>query len=163
MKKVYLSAIGMALVCALAGQVFAASAISSNLVVTATEPIQCFIQTNPINLGDFSATGNYGTGAISVNCTKGTAYDVTLDAGTHYLGSIRHLGSTGAAQIAYSLYKDASYTQEWGDLGIFDTYPAGSPVSGTGGDNYLVFAKTVPGANPSAGTYTDTVVVTVSY
>ncbi|MER9648583.1 IS110 family transposase [Mesorhizobium sp. M0199] len=66
----------------------------------------------------------------------------------------------GGGTVTYGLYKDIARTQPWGDASM-----AGSMVTGTG-TGHPSLDRLWPGAPqamPSAGVYTDTVVVTVTY
>lgn len=63
--------------------------------------------------------------------------------------------------MTYGLYKDAARSQPWGDA----TTP-GSTVAGAGNglvQQLTVYGRVPPQTTPSPGTYTDTVVVTLTY
>lgn len=101
-------------------------------------------------------------GTISVQCTNTTPYNIGLNAGTGSGATVaaRKMTSGAGATITYSLYRDTARTQVWGDTVGTNT------VSGTG--NGAVQTVTVHGsvpaqATPAAGSYTDTVTVTVTY
>lgn len=67
----------------------------------------------------------------------------------------------GTDQVHYQLYQNASYSIAWGD-GSAGT----STVTGTGtGSSQLltVYARVQPQTTPMAGTYTDTVIATITY
>ncbi len=69
--------------------------------------------------------------------------------------------SKGAETVTYGLYKDTDRAQPWGDAAT-----PGSTVAGTGNgatQTLTVYGRVPPQATPSAGVYTDTVVVTVTY
>jgi spore coat protein U-like protein len=105
-------------------------------------------------------------GTVIANCTTGLLYNIAMDAGLNFSGSVRRV-TNGANLINYTLFKDALMTAQWGDSGVVPggTYPSGSPQPGTGngGDQTTtVFGKLTATAAP-AGTYVDTVVVTVHF
>lgn len=67
----------------------------------------------------------------------------------------------GGAAVVYGLYKDAGRSQPWGDGAT-----PGSTVAGTGtgaAKGYTVYGRVPPQTAPTPGTYSDTVVVTVTY
>lgn len=74
----------------------------------------------------------------------------------------RHVANQPAgAAVVYGLYKDAGRSQPWGDGAT-----PGSTVAGTGtgaAKGYTVYGRVPPQTTPTPGTYSDTVVVTVTY
>ena len=101
------------------------------------------------------------TGALSVQCTNTTPYDVGLDPGgaTGATVTTRQM-SGGGATVNYALYRDSGRTQNWGDTVGTDT------LSGTGNgaaQSITVYAKVPTQTTPAPGLYTDTVNVTVTY
>ncbi|WP_413935164.1 spore coat U domain-containing protein [Nitrospira sp. BLG_1] len=142
--------------------------------VTTTLPVSltitagaCEVQATSINFGNVpSAADVTGTGTITVTCSSGTPYTVTLDGGLHAGNTHRFLASNAGGSVAYDLYKDAANTQVWGDSGFASTYPNGTAVVGTGnssGQPLTVFGKTLSSTANVPGTYTDTIVVTVIF
>ena len=69
--------------------------------------------------------------------------------------------SKAGETVTYGLYKDNARSQVWGDAAT-----PGSTVAGTGSgavQNLTVYGRVPAQTTPSAGLYTDTVVVTVTY
>jgi spore coat protein U-like protein len=98
---------------------------------------------------------------LSLSCTNGQPYTFGLNGGTSNASDpAQRKMSQGAQSITYGLYRDATRTLPWGNTSGVDT------ASGTGTgttQNFTVYGR-VPSQNtPAAGTYTDTVVVTVTY
>jgi len=99
-----------------------------------------------------------GGGALSVLCSPGASPSLTLGSGQHDNSGQRYL-STGTSSIAYRLFSDPARTQE---IAVGGSIPLGSATSA---------AITVPiygrvnsgGAVIAAGSYTDTVSVTLSW
>jgi spore coat protein U-like protein len=94
-------------------------------------------------------------------CTSGASYTVALDGGTTgATNPTQRKMSQATEQVTYGLYQNSSRTLPWGDSsGGFAATGSGSGLS----QNLTVYGR-VPAQNtPSAGTYTDTVVVTLSY
>lgn len=120
-----------------------------------------------------SGTPNNVTGTVSVRCQMVNSsfdrvdYSVALSTGSSGSFANRTLRS-GANPINYNLYADAARTQIWGVNGGGTTARAGTM-------NLFWFAPTVQndltiyGSIPAAqynavpGSYTDTIVVTVTY
>lgn len=122
------------------------------------------VATNTLDFGTqgILASDIDATTTLSVQCTDGTAYDIGLDAGTGAGATIATRKMTGpaSATIDYLIYSDPGRTQLWGVSIPADT------VSGTGDgaqQDYTVYGR-VPGqTTPAAGTYTDTITVTVTF
>ena len=69
--------------------------------------------------------------------------------------------NSGGVLIDYNLYQDAGRTQSWGDGGATGNVLSGT---GTGNDEEVVVYGRVPAqTTPVAGTYTDTVQVTIAW
>ena len=82
-----------------------------------------------------------------------------LDNGQHATGTTRRLQGPGGF-VTYELYRNATRTQRWGATLNNDTVAG----SGNGGNQALTVYGRVPGqTTPSAGTYNDTITVTVTY
>src|SRR5262245_18564390 len=148
-----------------------AATVTTTLPVSATVGAVCSVSATGVNCGAFSGPAVNANGSISVTCASGTTYSVALNAGSN-------LGATGTRSIttapgatpllAYRLFRDSGQQQEWGDNcgGAAPTYPAGCLAStGTGAAQALtVFGRldATPNA-PPAGTYSDTVLVTIIF
>lgn len=146
--------------CLLALQgVAAAATASSTLAVTATVSSACIVSTSPVAFGAYNPTAPgalNSTGTVSVTCTNGTNYDITLDGGVHANVSAREMDS-GVNRLAYQLYSDASRTTIWG---------TSTPVSGTATGSQIdhtVYGQVPAGQAAPAGSYVDTVNVAVTY
>ena len=130
--------------------------------VTASFANTCFIST-ATDL-DFGAVGNLATqrdqtSAISLRCPTGTAWRLGLNNGSHAAGSVRRMAGPGG-YIQYELYRDAGRTQRWGNTPLTDT----SNGTGTGAlETRTVYGRVPSQANPGAGTYSDTVTVTLTF
>lgn len=131
--------------------------------VTATVPANCLVATQNIDFGPVGVLdANVDTtGRVSVTCTPATAYTVSLSGGTTGAQPTARKMSKGSETVTYGLYKDANRSQPWGDAST-----PGSTVPGTGNgavQDLTVYGRVPPQTTPSAGVYTDTVVVTVTY
>ncbi|MCA1324013.1 spore coat U domain-containing protein [Herbaspirillum sp. alder98] len=144
-----------------APQSFAATATGS-LTISANVVASCTVIGSAVAFGAYIQTVVNQTGGITVLCTNGTAYNVGLDAGTGAgaTTAARKMTGSGGGTLNYALYRDSGRTNNWGSTIGTDT------LTGTG--NGLTQALTVYGQvaaaqTPLAGTYSDTVTVTLTY
>ena len=102
-----------------------------------------------------------GSSTVSVTCTNTTPYHVRLNGGLSGATSPSARKMTlGAAQITYGLYRDIGRSQGWGSTDGVDTSPGTGTASAIG---HTVYGRIPPQTTPAPGTYTDTIVVTVSF
>jgi spore coat protein U-like protein len=142
-----------------------AATTSNNLGVSATVRANCTLSTSPVAFGTLdvtSGTNTDATGGISVVCTKGTAWSASANGGSSAGATpITRKMASGADLLNYDLYTNSTRTTIWGD-GV-----AGSTITGTG--TGIAQASTIYGRVPlgqttvPAGSYADTVAVTVTY
>jgi spore coat protein U-like protein len=144
-----------------------AATVTGTLTVDATVLSVCSLSTSAVHFGliDPSVPAN-SNGSITVNCSEGATYTVSLNSGLNYESITRNL-AFGSNRFPYYLYQDNNLTP-WGDTGaecVGSTF-AGGCVSGTGNgtDQILtVYATSGVKTNTPSGTYSDTVVVTLAY
>ena len=128
----------------------------------------CTVSASGVAFGTYAAdspSALTSTGTISVACTVpsgSNAVTVALSTGSSGSFGTRTLTS-GANSLIYNLYLNAVYTQLWGN-GTSGTLTETTSVTHT----QPRFTNTVYGQIPAlqdvpAGTYTDTITVTVSY
>lgn len=147
----------------LAGEVYAAQT-TTNLSVRVNIISSCHVEANPeLNFGSVGST--LFTTAISeetyiaVVCTPNLPYNIGLGGGGSGDVELREM-SSGPNSLEYQLFSNAARTANWGDTIGADT------VGGTGTGEWIehnVYGLLPNQAVPPAGTYTDTVVVTVTY
>ena len=158
---------------ALAGATQAAppNPATTSIAVSATVTKNCSVGATAVAFGQYYPGAGPGAAnsTVTVKCTKGTAFTVSLDKGTTTGGAIaQRLMTDGAAgdTLQYNLYKDSALTTVWGDgTGVSQT----NGGSGNGMGNPFTF--TAYGSLPDAGTnlnappatYNDTVTVSVAY
>lgn len=157
--------LGGAAVLAVAAQPALATDTTGSLSVTATVTSNCSVSTTAVGFGNVDVTLNTdvdATGGISVTCTNGTAWTAKANAGGGSGATITDRKMTsGANLLNYALYTDSARTTVWGDG------TTGSAITGTGTGSAQ--ANTIYGRVPSgqttkpAGSYADTVTVTVTY
>ncbi|QBH95697.1 SCPU domain-containing protein [Limnobaculum zhutongyuii] len=106
------------------------------------------------NITAQSASSSSGT--IKVQCTNTLPYTVTLDSGEHPTGTQRRLAQ-GTEFINYNLYQDSLRAVLWEDTTLLSRTSTGAP------DDLTVYGLVPPQNTPSAGIYSDTVLVTVDW
>lgn len=115
---------------------------------------------------DFGATGPLvanvdAAGAVTARCTSTTPYAIALSNGTGGgTGPAARKMVNGAIAITYGLYQDAARAQPFGSTLNVDM------ASGTGtglAQTINVYGRVPPQATPVAGTYSDTITVTLTY
>jgi spore coat protein U-like protein len=161
-------AFGIAAAAAVAATPAVAGTATNTLPVEVNVINSCTIAATPMNFGSPTAIGTANidrTSTVSLVCTNGAAYDVAMDPGLNAAGSQRRMSDGGGTPvyIPYAIYRDTSYTAaaEW-------TSSTGNTVSGVAGASGLVSLTAygrIPSTAPSvvAGTYRDTVTVTVTF
>lgn len=130
----------------------------------------CSVSATPIDFGrmpDLPQTLHIDLAStLRVNCTPNVAYNILLSDGGAGAGPGGRRMFTGAGangpSISYGLYSNPDRTDAWGDL---TTTGGKEERNGTGVDQaYFVYARVPRGqVTPTAGVYSDSVIVTVSY
>ena len=152
--------------------VFFIAPVSAAIAATATGSfnVQVVIQETCAVSSPPTTTLNFGTQTllnadvdaqttIQVQCSTGTIYDVSLDAGQNASRRMR-LGAT-ASYVDYELYTNAGRTVTWPTIAA-----AVLPYTGTGAaQSYTVYGRIPTQTTPAASLtpYTDTVAITVTY
>jgi spore coat protein U-like protein len=104
------------------------------------------------------ATDLDSTMTVRVRCPKTLVPQVLLDKGTAPTYFSRILRS-GAEQLGYNVFLNAARTQIWGD---------GSPgtfvwMGGGGNESFSAFGRIPAGQDVAAGSYSDTLILTVLF
>jgi spore coat protein U-like protein len=147
-----------------------AAADTDNLLVSASVTASCTIGTAPVAFGAYDPTAGAdldAQGTLTVFCTNGATTTVTLGQGSNAnTGSTdaapvrRMLGGVGGTDhLGYALYSEATYTTVWGNDATSDVDYTGSGLSA----NLTVYGRIPAGQNVTVGSYTDTVVATITF
>jgi spore coat protein U-like protein len=141
-----------------------AATTSTTFKVTSTVPDECAVSVSDLAFGNYSVpagTAVDGSTPLIVTCSGGTSYEIALNAGTGSGASIAIRKMTsGSNTLNYTLYRDAPRTQLWGQTAAADT------VSGTGTgsvQSISIFGRIVASQAAAAGSYIDTITVTVTF
>jgi spore coat protein U-like protein len=141
---------------------------TSNLAVSATILDACTITTTAVDFGnyDHNATSDSpGVGSVTETCTNGTAAKITLGEGLNKKVAsvpgvpLRQMAS-GTNRMAYYLFSDAGAGTLWGNTDATGVAQAGT---GFAGETLNVYGFITAGQNVPVGSYTDTVVATVTF
>jgi spore coat protein U-like protein len=136
--------------------------VTTTFTVTATVVANCVISANALNFGAYSGLQINAASALTVTCTNTTVFNIGLNAGTATGATVTTRKMTGpaSATLRYSLFRDSSRTQNWGNTVGTDTLPS----TGTGtAQMFNVFGEIPAGQYVAPGAYADTIIATVTY
>ena len=138
----------------------------------------CSVAVVGVNFGTYdpvAAAPDDSAGRVDVTCTNvpGTgvddvAYSVALSPGVAGNFSPRQLAA-GNARLDYNLFRDAGRTQAWGNGTSSSFLVSGSLRVGPGQGNgtrtntHDIFGRVPAKQDAAAGTYADTIVVTLTF
>lgn len=140
------------------------SAPTSSFIVKASVTASCSLSVSDMNFGNIAADVVAAVdqiATISLSCTNASAYTIGLSQGAHFVdsGPLGRRMKNGDNLLAYGLYLDDARSESWG-------HDAGSIASGVGtggGQSISVFGRILSNQEAFTGTYSDTVVVIVTY
>lgn len=148
----------------------AAATRTTTFGVSAVVNPNCLVNATALNFGGYDGTAaKTGTSDISVRCSTGTLFGVSLSAGNPG-GTFaqRLLSGSGSNKLQYNLYTTAGATTIWGDntagTGIMSGTGAGM-ASGSAVP-FTVYGQLPDNAfnqGAPSGNYSDTITVTVTY
>lgn len=142
-----------------------AATAQTTFSVTATVLASCSVSAGTLAFGNYTPTSGSpadATSTVDITCTNGTPYTVALDGGsTESNVAARAMSDTNAHTLSYEIYTDSARATVWGD-------GTGSTVAQSGTGSGVAQPLTAYGRVPAsqfvtAGNYSDTVTVTVSY
>ncbi len=126
---------------------------------------QCSASANGVAFGSYNSLAGLAVdsvGSVSVSCVLSLGYTISLSPGGAGSFAPRQLNN-GGNTLNYNLYTNPTYLTVWGDgSGGTGTVPGSIgllllPV------NHVVYGRIPAGQNAAAGSYTDTISVTVTY
>lgn len=140
--------------------------------VTATVINDCTIGSTNIAFGNYdptSATAVTAQGTVTAKCTKGDAVSVALGQGANpATGSTaavpaRQMAS-GTNLLPYHIYIASSGTTEWGTGALGTNEPAAQTATSVSTAlTFTTYGSLPAGADVPAGSYSDTVIATVTF
>lgn len=147
------------------GETALAATATTTFDVTATVADTCSIAASNLAFGTYDpgAGDLNGTTTLTATCTENTTYDIGLDTGSNGASATtttRAMDDGLANYLDYELYQDSARTTVWGDTIGTDTVSQTS----TGGDESHTVYGQIPGSQfVPAGSYSDTINVTITY
>lgn len=164
--------VSVILLCFLAGPSLCMAANATNdVVISANVVASCRVNSGALNFNTYdginlnASTPLQRSGIFRVNCTNGSSALAKLsqgnnpDSGSTDPSPIRRMEGDPGVYLNYELYQDASYTTAWGN-----TNATGKSLTGSGTlTNVPVYGRVLAGQIVPAGTYSDTVTITVSF
>ena len=132
----------------------------------------CNVSVAPVAFGNYSTTASSPTdavGAITVGCQATVSlfisFSIALSSGSSGNAMARYMTS-GADTLSYELYTSSARTQVWGDGGngtgqINSGYLLQALV--TLAQNYPVYGRIFARQRSVPGSYTDSILITITY
>lgn len=135
----------------------------TTFAATATVLPTCTISATNMDFGSFGVltASRDASSTLSLTCVSGTSYTISLDGGNASASDpANRKMSKGFEQITYGLYQDSARTQLWGSTIGANTRSG----TGTGSAQSIsVYGRVPAQPTPSPGSYSDTIVATVTY
>ena len=136
---------------------------SSSFQVSANVVKSCNVAATNLNFGTagiLNAAVN-GQTEIDVQCSNGTGYSIGLNGGlTGATDPTQRKMAFGAKTVTYGLYQDAAHASPWGSASSTNEVAAtGTSVS----QPFQVYGYISIQPTPPPGTYSDTIIVSVTY
>ena len=169
------NALGIVCLIALAAGFALAGTATSNMSTSADVSNNCIISAGALSFGAYDPVSANAsseldqTATLTVTCTNGAAANITLDQGTNAAtGStdsapLRRLKLDASNFLSYSLWQDSGHATVWGNTTSSPNTSESYTGTGTSG-TVTVYGKIAGGQTTvHAGSYADTVVVTVSF
>ena len=146
-----------------------ASTRSSSTLVSATVVRTCSVRAQALAFGRYTPAAGAvnATSTLSVGCTRGTAFEVSISAGKGPGATVASRAMVNASgALAYNLYSSAAHTSIVGD-GTHGTVRLTGAGTGVASPRRLTVYGVLPdsAANKVArpGAYSDTLTVSVFY
>jgi spore coat protein U-like protein len=135
------------------------------IVALAVVQSSCFVTTNPLDFGSTSslAGGQTGSTTIAVRCNFLTKYAVTLNGGNSNANDPEQRKMTGDAGVANTIIYGLYYKDGSGNMVPWGSSLGSKDKTWTGPPNITVYGRVPPQPTPAPGTYSDTIVVTLSF
>ena len=139
-----------------------------NNLASSTVPISssvlgtCSVSATTLGFGNYSPASTLDSAAdLTVYCTVGTAYSVSLGGGQYMSGGSRRMLGGSGNHLSYGLFADSARQTPWGDGTALGARRSGT---GSGATQTLpVYGRIGPNQYVRPGSYSDNVQVTVEY
>jgi spore coat protein U-like protein len=140
-------------------------------MVTATVISSCSIANSPVAFGNYdgvvanASTALTGSGSLSVTCTTASPANIQLGQGANPASGstpatpLRRTTNGGTNFLNYSLFQDSGLSTLWGN-----TTGTGATYTGSGSTSAITVYGSIPsGQNQPVGSYSDTVVASITF
>ena len=149
-----------------------AGTATANLTVQITITASCTINASTLTFPStpgtsLTAAAVTGSTTVSVTCTNTSPYSIGMGQGNNYSGGSNRMASAGNF-LPYTLYVDAAYTHPWTTGATNTTCTTTNDCylgTGSGSAQSINIYGQVPttASAPPPGTYSDTVLMTITY
>lgn len=123
--------------------------------------ITCTFTTAAVPFGSYNVLATspaYGTGSVSGHCSTNDPVTIALSAGNSGSTSQRYMKSASSATLNYNLYQTSAYALIWGT-----GTSAVTTTFGTAQQTLTIYGMVPAQQDVSAGSYSDSIVATISY
>jgi len=137
-----------------------ADSVTATMSVAASVPAACSVNADALSFPDYVQVDTDAVANVSLTCISGTSAVLSIDAGQGTTPGSRSMTlNGGSATLNYGLFQDGNHSIP------FSTTPgAGENVTGTGTLQTIPVYGRIPGGQVvPAGSYLDSVLVTVTY
>lgn len=142
-------------------RLLALAALFLVLMPAAARAASCSVTATTLAFGTVAFSTVASTSTVKVTCTGSESYTVALSTGNGSY-SQRQMKS-GSNVLDYNIYTNSGYTSVWGN-GSGGTSENSGSFGGSGGNTSFTAYGQVPAqAGPAAGSYSDSITVTVTY
>ena len=120
----------------------------------------CTVSTTSVSFSTydvFSTSNSDITATVTVRCNPSQAYSLSLSTGAGTYASRTLLN--GSFTLSYNLYTDAARLTIWGDGSSGTSTVSGNAKNAT----HTVYGRIPASQNVHAGSYSDTIIVTITY
>ncbi len=139
------------------------NATAAAFTVSANYAATCGISATTLDFGSHGVLASAVDGASSLRatCSAATPYTIGLSGGNAAASDpTQRKMANGGNQITYGLYRDAARAQPWGDA--IGTNTASGTGSGSA-QTFAVYGRIPAQVTPAPGTYSDTIIATLTY
>ncbi len=139
-----------------------AVASQPSFTVTARKQVTCSVSATELSFGTVGNLNTLinGSATLSVTCSPNLPYQISLGNGQNGSSATTRRMRNGTNYVNYDLFSNSGRTTVWGDQ------PGDIPAARTGNgsaQSITVYGRVPAQTTPPAGTYNDTVVVTITY
>lgn len=127
--------------------------------VTANPIADCTISVGALSFGSqgFLSQNIDAIATMTATCTNSTPYSIGMGNGLTGTSAALRKMTSGANSLTYSLYLDSARTTVWSSAATANGTGSGSAIT------HSIYGRVPSQSTPTTGTYTDSVVVTLTY